>query len=330
MIVRLSAIGDSILTLPVLNALRDHFPRARISWMIADSCAPILRGHRSLDDLIEVKRGWLRSPRAIRQLRRRLHDMRLDVTIDAQGLAKSALPAWLSGAKQRIGFDQADREGREFSTWLNNDLVRPDASHVVDRNLGLLKPLGIDNPSVRFDIPEHALEVKAAEDYIDRKTLQRGFAVLNINAAWLSKRWATERFAPVARYLADRYGLASVLPWGNDQERGQVESVAAQVPNHAVVLPKFSLTQLGSLFRRAKLFIGSDTGPLHLANAVGTRCIGLYGRAVARSGIYGPQGIVLCHNHVTENGAMRRSKNNDVMRLISVDEVCQACDQMLS
>ncbi|HIF33073.1 MAG TPA: lipopolysaccharide heptosyltransferase family protein, partial [Planctomycetaceae bacterium] len=325
MIVRLSAIGDSILTLPVLNALRDHFPHARLSWLIADYCAPIVRGHESLDELVEVNRGWLKSPRTIKQVRRRLHDMRLDVTIDVQGLAKSALPAWLSGAKRRIGFSRADREGREFSTWLNNELVHPSALHVVDRNLGLLKPLGIDNPTVRFDVPEHPSEIKAASDFIESRTLRQGFVVLNINAAWLSKRWTMERFAQVAKYLADRYGLASVLPWGNEREREDAERVAAKVPSHAMVLPKFSLTQLGSLFRRARLFVGSDTGPLHLASAVGTRCIGLYGRAVDRSGVYGPQGIVICHNHTSSDDAMRRNKDNDAMRLISVDEVCQAC-----
>ncbi len=125
-----------------------------------------LRGHEALDELIELPRGWLKSPGGVWRLRRRLHDLRFDTTIDVQSLTKSAVLAWLSGAKRRIGFGNPG--GRELSKWFNNQRVDPKATHVVDRYLELLRPLGIESPAVRFQVPEHEADRAAAERMISR------------------------------------------------------------------------------------------------------------------------------------------------------------------
>ena len=145
LIVRLSAIGDAIQTMPVACALRERFPEAFLAWAVEERAGTLLRGHEALDELIVLPRGWLKSPGGVWRLRRRLRDFRFDVAIDVQSLTKSAVLAWLSGARRRIGFGNPG--GRELSKWLNNERVDPKATHVVDRYLELLRPLGIESPS---------------------------------------------------------------------------------------------------------------------------------------------------------------------------------------
>src|SRR5262245_20256868 len=150
LIVRLSAIGDSVLSVPVLCALRDHFPHATIGWIVERTSAQLLRRHGDLDHLIEVPRGWLKSPRTVWDTTRQMRQIGFEISLDLQGLTKSAVTAWLSGAKRRLGFTRCDFEGREFSTWLNTELVEPTAEHVVQRSLELLEPLGIHRPAAHF------------------------------------------------------------------------------------------------------------------------------------------------------------------------------------
>src|SRR2546427_12533669 len=111
LIVRLSAIGDTVLSVPVLCALRDKFPQATIGWIVERISAPLLRGHADLDHLIEVPRGWLKSPRIAWQTAQRMRKIGFDISLDLQGLTKSAVTAWLSGAKRRLGFTKCEFEG---------------------------------------------------------------------------------------------------------------------------------------------------------------------------------------------------------------------------
>ena len=164
LISRLSAIGDVIHSIPVLCALRDAFPQAFIGWVVEGRNGELLRGHRALDELIVVPRGWLKSPKEVLSLRRRLKALNFDTAIDVQGLTKSAFTSWLSGAKRRIGFEKP--AGRELSSWFNRERVAPLKTHIIDRNLELLGPLGIHRPNVRFDLPEHAPDRAAAEKII--------------------------------------------------------------------------------------------------------------------------------------------------------------------
>ena len=144
LIVRLSAIGDVIHGMPIACALRERFPRAYLGWVVEERAAELLQGHEALDELIVLPRGWLRRPRLVWQLRRRLRAARFDLVLEAQGLTKAAVAAWLSGAKRRIGF--GGQWGRELSPWLNTELVDASDRHAVLRNLALLEPLGIRDP----------------------------------------------------------------------------------------------------------------------------------------------------------------------------------------
>jgi heptosyltransferase-1 len=327
LIVRLSAIGDCIHGLPVLCALRDALPSAHLSWVVEGRTADLLRCHPALDAVVQLRRRWLKSPFAIWQARRQLRALRPDVAIDLQGLTKSAIAAWLSGAPTRVGF--GGRDGRELASWLNNTLVEPLMTHVIDRNLELLSPLGIIPDDVRFGLPPFGDNV-AIGRFVRDRGLDTGFALLNVGAGWPSKRWPADRFAQVARYLGERYHVRSVVAWAGDEERRCADQIIVGAGGFAHMAPPTTLLELAALCQRAKVFIGCDTGPLHLAAAIGTPSIGLYGATSARrNGPYGQQHIALQKMLLKGGSRDRRNANDAAMRAISVEDVCAACDDFL-
>jgi len=329
LIVRLSAIGDVIHGLPVLNALRDAWPQAFIAWACERSGAQLLRGHRSLDELVELPRGWLKSPGEVWRLRRRLRALSPDISVDLQGLTKSALVAWWSGARTRLGF--AGEDGRELSWLLNNRRKHPTAIHVVDRNLQLLDLVGIKAESARFDVPLLPEVTARVESLLRDRDLDKRFAVINPGAGWPSKRWPRPRYAEVASHLRSRHGLAVLVVWAGDMERAWAEEIVAVAGGAAVLAPATDLTELAALLNRAALCIGSDTGPLHLAAAQGVPSVGLYGpMPAARNGLYGPRCISLQEMQVAGSSRERRRASTEAMEAISVDQVCAACDRLLA
>lgn len=328
LIVRLSAIGDVLHGLPALNALRDARPRAFIAWVVEGAAAQLLRDHKALDELIVVPRKWLKSPRAVMDLRRRLRPLRFDISIDLQGLTKSAVAARLSGARHRIGF--AGRDGRELSRWLNNDRVPATRTHVVDRNLELLAPLGITSPIARFDLEDTASDALSAREILAARRLADRFAVINPGAGWPSKLWPAERFAGVARYLGHRHSLRSLVVWAGEAERASAEQIVAGSAGFATIAPATSLRELAAIARQAAVFVSSDTGPLHLAAAVGTPCVGLFGPMPAeRNGPYGPGHAAVQKMCLKGTSRQRRTAGPESMEAISIEDVCKACDQVL-
>ena len=328
LIVRLSAIGDVIHGLPVLCALRDRFEHALLAWVVEERAASLLRGHKALDELITVPRGWLKSPGAVSRLRRRLRAFHFNAAIDLQGLTKSAVAAWLSGTPRRIGFD--DSKGRELSRWFNTERVQTTAAHVIDANLQLLRPMGITSPAVRFDVPESQTDGAAAEEMIRQSGVDSGFGVINPGAGWPSKLWPPARFAAVANHLGHTHALPTLVVWAGEQELTWAARIVDDSGGHAQLAPPTSLTELAALVRRGRLFVGSDTGPLHLAAAVGTPCVGLYGPMPAeRNGPYGSRHVALEKTRFEGTSRQRRNAPREVMESISVEHVCDACDQIL-
>lgn len=329
LIVRLSAIGDVLHGLPVLNAIRDALPDAEISWVVEGRTGDLLRGHPALTHLVNVPRGWLKSPREVLSLRGKLRALRPEIAIDLQGLTKSAVAAWLSGAKRRIGFGGVD--GRELSPWLNRERVLPTKAHVIDRNLELLAPLGIWPKEIKFALPESAADGATADQIVKSHGCASGFAVINPGAGWPSKLWPPDRFGQVARHLGQVRSFPSLVVWAGAQEKAWAETIVANSAGHARLAPSTSLTELAALTRRATLFVGSDTGPLHLAVAVGTPCVGLFGPMPAeRNGPYGPEHVAVQEVCLQGTSRERRAADGTSMAAISAVRVCAACDELLS
>ncbi|MBN2578176.1 MAG: glycosyltransferase family 9 protein [Pirellulales bacterium] len=328
LIVRLSAIGDVIQALPLACALRDHFPRAYIAWAVEGRAGSLLEGHSAINELIPLQRGWLKSPRGVWRLWRHLRSRRFDVALEAQGLLKAAILARLSGARRRIGFGKP--WGRELTPWLNTEVVDTGEVHIIERNLRLLHPLGIASPAVRFDLPEHEADRRAAGFMLQAIRLGGPFALINPGAGWPSKLWPTARYAAVAEYLANKWDLPALVVWAGPAERRLAEEIAAAAPGHVRLAPETTLGQLAALARRARLFIGSDTGPLHLAAATGTPCVGLYGPWPAkRHGPFGPRHV--CVQKAFFEGPTRRRRHapKTYMEAIQIDDVCRACEVIL-
>jgi len=273
LIVKLGALGDVVHAIPVAAALRRAFPSVRIDWLVGPK-------HREILDLVPVidRRLVLNDSRvvsAVRELRANAYD----VAIDLQGLIKSAVLARASGAGRVIGF--TSRYARErIASWFYTDVHDPggggmyhiDERHVVYTNLGLLQLLGIGVDAPEFPL-DHVASAVAA--YVARETGGR-YAILNPGAAWPNKRWAPSRLAAVAIELRARHGLSSVAVWGPGEE-----ALARAVVDHssgaAMLSPKTTIADVVALARGASLYLSGDTGPAHIAAAVGTPVVGIYG-----------------------------------------------------
>jgi lipopolysaccharide heptosyltransferase I len=326
LISRMSAIGDAILTLPVACALREEFPDAFIAWVIERKAAPMVRGHQALDAVIELQRGWFTSPTGIRHARSVLRPHRFDVSIDCQGNTKSSLAGWLSGASKRVGY--GGKHCGELSRVFNNVRIKPVFSHLTDRSLELLIPLGIHSPRVRWQLPLPQSARSWAAHW--RRTVPAPrLAVLNPGGTWKSKLWEPDRFAATARYLHRAYGYRSAVVWGSPDERFMAQQIVEQSDGVAVLAPDTDLHHLASLIESADLFISGDTGPLHMAVAVATATIGLYG--ATRPGDSGPYGqVAIQKSYQSGSRRHRRSADNRAMKAITVGHVCEAIDEIES
>jgi heptosyltransferase I len=328
-IVKLSAIGDVLHGVPTAVALKRAFPRATIGWVVEGRAGDVLAGHPAIDHLFRLPRGWLKSLSAVRSLRRQLLDFAPDVTIDLQGLLKSGIPTWLSGSRMRIGY--ARPESREQAWRFYTHPVVTTAAHVVDRHCQLLGALGVHEPGATFDMPRWPVSHARMQQWFVTQRFTAAPAMINPGAGWPSKIWPAERFAAVARALHQRHGLQSIVVWGGGQERAAAEKIANLAGNAAILAPQTSLTDLGELCRLARVFISSDTGPLHLAAAVGTPCVGLFGPVPAKRN--GPYGSI--HQTVEPPVSLRpaweqRKTDTVAMGGIEVDRVVASVAALLS
>lgn len=328
LITRLSHIGDCVLTMPMLSAIRDYFPNAFIAWAVEAPSNQLLEAHPSLDEIIVVPKGWLGKPSKWASVRQMLQRHQFEVAIDPQGITKSSILGWLSGAKQRIGI--RGRWGRELSPWLNNDLVETKGAHLLDRSLELLVRIGIPTSKIRHRFTPNVKSASFIDDFLGKNNLQRPFVVINPGASWPSKRWVTERFSDVANHVMQRHGMHSVISWAGPLELDMAETIVRDARTATMLAPKTSLQDLSALLQRAAFYIGCDTGPMHMATSVGTPCVGLYGpNRPEESGAYGAQNIHVQAWYQDGTCRQRRNAENLAMRDITAEDVCGACDRMV-
>jgi heptosyltransferase-1 len=302
LVVRLSAIGDCLHALPALAALRQAHPQAMLGWAIEEAAHELLQGHPMVDRFhVFPRRAFKRRTgsvverlRMLNAFRRELRAVRYDIALDFQGLTKSGLVSWWSNAPKRIAF--AGAESRELNRFFANVRVSipGEAVHVVDKNLALLKPLGIEPPRrPQWVLPDYGPEWHALEPFLETCGLRQngevgGYVVVNPGATWATKRWPPERFGEVARGLVERHDLRIIAPWADETERAAAETIVRSAGRLAFVAPPTNLRQLAALISRARLFVGNDTGPLHLAVALGVPSVAVFGASdPLRNGPYG-------------------------------------------
>jgi heptosyltransferase-1 len=316
LIVRLSAMGDVLHTLPAVHALREALPRAFIGWLIEERWAELLcapgtarRGFRSaarplVDEIHTVNlKQWGKSPFSISTAQRVAtvwNDVRganYDVAVDLQGAMRSAVLARYSGAQAVYG--ATDPRESPASLWYTRKTVT-QGRHVIEQNLSvvetLLQSMGVPLPRRAVAADSRCILPRGpeAEHRIEQRLLECGireFAILNPGAGWGAKRWPAERYGEVARKLAAQ-GLRSILNYGPGEE--ELVRAAENASGGTALAMSCSITELIALTRRARMFIGGDTGPLHLAAALRVPVVAIYGPTdPARNGPYGTHSVVL-------------------------------------
>jgi heptosyltransferase I len=284
LIVRLGSLGDVIHGIPVAAALRAEFPHARIDWMVDPRYVELLNLVTCIDRRIPVDpRGLFTGGRGrFRETLRELREVEYDAAIDLQGLIKSAVLARLVRARWTIGFPRGHLR-EPLARFLYTHTPDPgEAAHVVYKNLALLAPLRVQDRKLRF--PLEIPRTQTVEAVVDRFG---GYALINPGAAWPNKRWPPERFGAVAAGIFDELGTRSIVLWGPG-EQPLAQAVAAAARGAADVSPPTSISDLVGLSRGAQLMISGDTGPLHVAGAVGTPIVALFGPTLAeRNGPWG-------------------------------------------
>ena len=273
LIIKPSAIGDIVHALPVLNLLRLKWPAAKISWLASSTCASLLEGHPQIDELIRFDRRrfgktW-RKPSAAVGLFRFAADMRarqFDLAIDLQGLFRSGWLAKKTHAKIRVGPAEARELGWMFYT--HPIQTGYPQGHAVDRYLRIAEALGLGREPVRFVLESHEADRQAAATLVPA---DKRFAILLPGANWETKRWPPQKFAALVEPLKE-LGLATYVAGASADS-----TLAAQIPGANDLCGHTNLRQLVALMERAAIVIGNDTGPVHIAAALGRPMVAIYG-----------------------------------------------------
>jgi lipopolysaccharide heptosyltransferase I len=280
LIIKPSSLGDVVNALPVLAKMREKYPDARISWLVGTAAAPIVESNPQLDRVFRFRRDGGVAPKGLAAhyaLVRELTSAAFDCVIDLQGLLRSALLARVTGAPVRVGFDDAREGARYFYT----ERVDPGGvRHAVDRCLLVGAKLGFDaaNPRFSLNVPEGAR--RSAERIFESPSGVRPlpYVVLSPGARWASKLWPAANFADAARKLSRRVGGTYFVTGTPGESDETARAIVAALGDSAVnLVGRTSLEETIALISRADLLVTPDSGPMHVADALGTPLVAVFG-----------------------------------------------------
>ncbi|MBU0574971.1 MAG: glycosyltransferase family 9 protein [Proteobacteria bacterium] len=382
LIVKLSAIGDVIHTLPALAALRRCYPVADITWVVEEASADLLAGHPALNRVIvsrrktwmkEIRRGRIAAPlKEMHAFFKALRSRPYDLVIDFHGLLKSAVIVAASGGRRKLGYDSM----QEFSGLFYDEKIPEEmGKHAVDRYLDFVRHLAegrkdgaaclaappeftiaieeeqksrvaamLDEhaamllshgaghpPLLRAPHPFPAGDRPGAATESGGEGMQEGeprFVAINPVAFWETKLWEEEKFAELCDRIRVELGIGVVLTAG---EAGPLDRIRSRMKTEAVNLGgRTTLRELACLYRQAALLVTTDSGPMHLAAAVGTRAVALFGPTdPARTGPYGPGHRVIRREMPCMPCFRKHCEDPRCMTEISVNEVFSAVKEMI-
>ncbi|MGH9370992.1 MAG: glycosyltransferase family 9 protein [Vicinamibacterales bacterium] len=325
LIVRLGALGDIVHTIPAVAALRRAFPDARIDWVVDARHADVVELVTPVDHIIRLDRPTVP---AWADLVRRLRPARYDVALDFQGLMKSAVLARASGARRIIGFSiwhLREKTARPFYSEVDSQL---QPTHIIQKNLRLLSTVGVKSAAVEFPL---ARVPSAARDQMKRDAAGRPVALINPGAAWPNKRWPVARYGEVGGFLREVRGMQPYVLWGPEEQELAQKIVDAS--GHAALLaPSTTTVDLVETSREAALMVSGDTGPLHIAAAVGTPSVAIFGPTdPERNGPWSADDIVVSRHAVCGCHYQRRCRQPAwCLEDVQVAEVTAAIQHRLS
>ncbi|MEE4358491.1 MAG: lipopolysaccharide heptosyltransferase II [Desulfococcaceae bacterium] len=341
LIIKLSAIGDVIHTLPVLNALRMHYPHARITWLIEETAASLIEGHPALDRVIVSQRkrwfkGMLKGPDRAGHFAhflsfiRTLRDTRYDLIFDFQQLLKSGVPMWLAKGGRKIGFDRG-MEHMEHSHIFLTERIPPVSMeiHALRRYLMLAEAAGVPCTQIEYRIPFQEADRRKVGELLKNEGIGRGGIPVAVNpvAQWDTKLWPEEKFAALADRLIKDFN-ADIFFTGGPADIPVVDAIASRMSCHAPNLAgKTDLKMLAALYERTAFVISTDTGPMHLSAATDTPVIALFGpTAPWRTGPFGAGHTVIRSGMECSPCFKRKCRRGDTacMKNIGVEDVIKA------
>lgn len=300
LIIRLSAIGDVINVLPALRRLRSQFPGSRITWLVEDRASEILRDHPDVDEVIIYPRkkwqsGILKVNRSLNIISeslsfyKKLRKNHYDLVIDFQGNLKSAVMNLITGSGNRLGFGRGYCKEFNYLSTQHHAYPAGKKIHRIEKNLSLLNELDIETSFLQPDIPVAKDDEEYISNFIDEKA-DPSLPIILIHPGTSKfgsfKQWPAENYTLLADMIQDKYDANLILTWGPG-ELDVVNEIAGSVKHKALpACETKSIKQLTALIKRATLFIGGDTGPLHIASIMGIPVVGLYGPK--DPAIYGP------------------------------------------
>ncbi len=316
LIVKLGALGDVVNTLPLAIRLKSHF-NARIHWITEPLSLPLLSRHPQVDRTILLDRSCLR--KSLGEVVGEIRGLRFDVALDLQRIVKSALLCMTASADRRVGFDR--RRCKEMTWIMPFERIAPSdpAAHMVEQYLEFARHLGAGDDEVRWNIPEGDLP---PED------LPGDYIVLNIGATKPANRWSPEGFARLARLVADRHRMPCVLTGGPEDIPAAARITTLSTGSVIDLVGKTTIPQLTGVLSGARAVVSCDTGPMHLAVALGKEVVALFGPAdPGRTGPYRGQVVRVSLPCMPCN---RRTCENPVcMQSITPEDVLEKIDRAL-
>jgi len=333
LIIKLGSLGDVVHTLPAVAALKKTYPQAQIDWLVEKKCSILLTHNALIRDVIEVDtQHWRKSPLSlqvlsqIRSILARLRANRYDVALDFQGLWKSAAFGYFSGARRLLGFSKEVLK-EPGCRILYDGCVSPavGAGHVIEIYNALVRGLGVETNGTHFDLAVSEEDEAYVSSQLGSQQVHQ-FVILNPGGGWVTKQWDPSNYAALHARLRQTTGLQTVLTWGPREEH-LIEQIFEACKEDAPITFPTTIPQFIALVRRARLFVGGDTGPMHLAAACGTPVVGIFGpTSPVRNGPFGGNDIVISHK-VPCGPCYKRTCEiyaTQCMRLVTVDEVLNA------
>ncbi|MBN1475016.1 MAG: glycosyltransferase family 9 protein [Syntrophaceae bacterium] len=328
LIVKLSAIGDVIHTLPSLAALRRLYPQAHITWVVEEAAADLILNHPQLDEvLVSRRKAWIRDiksgqfRKAWREIVQFIKDLRkrpYDLVIDFHGLLKSSIIVFLSGGKRKLGYDSL----QELSGLFLAEKIPEDMNkHAVDRYLDFPLYLGAKKERAEFILP-HSVDVENKVKLLLKSCglEENNYIAINPIAYWETKLWDNEKFAILADLIQGKLKKKVVF---TGSERKSIEEITSKMKSGGINLGgRTSLMELAYIFKQAIMLITTDSGPMHLACAVGTPVIALFGPTdPKRTGPYGEGHVVIRDNLSCSPCFLKKCKTTNCMKNITPKQV---------
>ena len=339
LIIKLSSIGDVVHTFPMLTALRRRFSKASIAWLVQSASAELVSGHQALDAtyvlgnyrtniLPEAGTQWFQSGR---QLARRLRAEQFDLSLDVQGLFRSSIYGWLSRARWRVGF----RNRQELAFLFNNLSVIPDRRdcHALEGYLEFARFFDAPIEPLAFDLPIRHEDREWATEFLRSHELAESAPLIALmpGTRWDTKRWPADRFATVAAMLSQQYGVPFVITGGPaDQTLAQAIQALAEGTQIVDATGQTSLRQLAALLERCRLAITNDSGPMHIAAALGVPVVAIFGpTSPLRVGPYGAGHRVIQASLSCVGCYRRKCSSLECLRRVTPAEVAQAAGDLI-